>query len=485
MANKKTRGPDKAKTNTDNIVVKRQEDAPDIVKQPPVFTDDSRYLCIASGRQVGIYSIQSGDKVHCLKKHSFDIIGLGIKEENILYLCDTSGDVIEWDIKDGKLLKKTSVAVDGMKKFCSFYYPGNGMFLLSTPAKNTNGSSLWIVNSTSEREIFSEDIRKEPQSVAFGCDQGNGSLVIGALNYQCNGVLVKDMNSGAEKKHMTDKRKFTCIALHKEKLIMATGDISGRILIWHDFVNQIRPVKTVYHWHTLAVSSGEYLYSGGSEKVMVKWRLEAIRIIDSTNKINRAIFGGLVKHDPIRGLEDGESKKESVMPTGLVFDPRTQGIFFNSQAGFLQLFDPLRSSMIFNMDIANRNVLTDERNTIIGNAEVLRVAVSPTGYHDMNLKFWRYDAVQANYELNTDVTMPHHDRITSLAFQPGLLGTEYPCLWTCDVAGDFRKMMPTAASFSEDGSLLAIAFQDTVTSWDPMTINLNTTLSHNLIEGRS
>jgi NET1-associated nuclear protein 1 (U3 small nucleolar RNA-associated protein 17) len=95
------------------------------------------------------------------------------------------------------------------------------------------------------------------------------------------------------------------------------------------------------------------------------------------------------------------------------------------------------------MDIANRNVLTDERNTIIGNAEVLRVAVSPTGewlatlevwsnmsagYHDMNLKFWRYDAVQANYELNTDVTMPHHDRITSLAFQPGLLGTEYPCL---------------------------------------------------------
>ena len=82
---------------------------------------------------------------------------------------------------------------------------------------------------------------------------------------------------------------------------MATGDISGRILIWHDFVNRVRPVKTVYHWHTLAVNSvcfsseglfilifpfyysifnfcfpnhlGEYLYSGGSENVMVKWRL--------------------------------------------------------------------------------------------------------------------------------------------------------------------------------------------------------------------
>ncbi len=102
-------------------------------------------------------------------------------------------------------------------------------------------------------------------------------------------------------RHMTDERKFTCVALHKEKVIMATGDISGRILILHDFVNRVRPVKTVYHWHTLAVNSvcfsseglfilrfpfyycifnfcfpnhlGEYLYSGGSENVMVKWRL--------------------------------------------------------------------------------------------------------------------------------------------------------------------------------------------------------------------
>lgn len=53
--------------------------------------------------------------------------------------------------------------------------------------------------------------------------------------------------------------------------------------------------------------------------------------------------------------------------------------------------------------------------------------------------------------------------------------------WTCDVAGDFRKMTPSALSFSEDGSLLAIAFQDTVTLWDPMTTHLNTTLAHSLV----
>lgn len=175
------------------------------------------------------------------------------------------------------------------------------------------------------------------------------------------------------------------------------------------------------------------------------------------------------------------------------------------------------------MDIANRNVLTDERNQIIGNAEVLRVAVSSNGewlatlevwsnisagYHDMKLKFWYYNAVQSNYELNTDVMIPHNDRVTALVFQPGLLGNENPCLvsigrdhkfkiwrlvddtdiyrqkeaWTCDVAGDFRKLMPTALSFSDDGSLLAIAFQETVTLWDPMTATLSTTLSHPMID---
>lgn len=54
---------------------------------------------------------------------------------------------------------------------------------------------------------------------------------------------------------MTDERKFTCVALHKEQPIMATGDISGRVIIWHDFIDKSRPVKTVYHWHTLPVSA--------------------------------------------------------------------------------------------------------------------------------------------------------------------------------------------------------------------------------------
>ena len=163
------------------------------------------------------------------------------------------------------------------------------------------------------------------------------------------------------------------------------------------------------------------------------------------------------------------------------------------------------------MDVANRNVLTNERFQLIGNAVILRAAVSSDGewlatleswsnaeanYRDTRLKFWRFNIIQSNYELNTDVLMPHEGGgVVSLAFQPGSVGLDWPCLvslgrtdgkfklwqlageggdaslkrtfWTCQIAGDFRKMMPTAQSFSEDGSLLAIAFERTVTLWDP------------------
>lgn len=64
-----------------------------------------RYLCIASGRHVGIYSVESGEKVHSLKEHNFQVIGVAIKDDDVLYSCDSSGAVIEWDFKTGKMLQ--------------------------------------------------------------------------------------------------------------------------------------------------------------------------------------------------------------------------------------------------------------------------------------------------------------------------------------------------------------------------------------------
>ena len=74
-------------------------------------------------------------------------------------------------------------------------------------------------------------------------------------------------------------RKLTCVAGHPEEECVATGDSSGRVLVWKGLLNLPKPIQGTYHWHTLPVTeiafskSGGYMYTGGSECVLVKWNL--------------------------------------------------------------------------------------------------------------------------------------------------------------------------------------------------------------------
>lgn len=48
-----------------------------------------------------------------------------------------------------------------------------------------------------------------------------------------------------------------------------------------------------------------------------------------------------------------------------------------------------------------------------------------------------------------------------------LLSLETIELWTCDSVGFYRDHPAGVARFSEDGSILAVAFGATLTLWDP------------------
>jgi len=133
MANRKTRGVVKYKSE---IVTKKIEDASETVQHPPVFSEDSkwvishwnsyidnnygiiwyivyfRYLCLISGSNIRVYSVESAEKIHTLGNHAADVIGVSIKDGRLVS-CDTSGMVIEWDINNGKALevRKTNLFV--------------------------------------------------------------------------------------------------------------------------------------------------------------------------------------------------------------------------------------------------------------------------------------------------------------------------------------------------------------------------------------
>ena len=82
------------------------------------------------------------------------------------------------------------------------------------------------------------------------------------------------------------------MAIHPNEDCIATGTITGKIIIWYNYLNNkqlngedldykryfnIRPTESVLHWHSLPVLSvsfskeGSILLSGGHECVLVKW----------------------------------------------------------------------------------------------------------------------------------------------------------------------------------------------------------------------
>ena len=65
----------------------------------------NRFVFIPSGCSVEVYSVESGDKIHSLRKHRSAIVGIAVKDEDTLFSCDKSGKVFEWDIKTGEFLK--------------------------------------------------------------------------------------------------------------------------------------------------------------------------------------------------------------------------------------------------------------------------------------------------------------------------------------------------------------------------------------------
>lgn len=75
-------------------------------------------------------------------------------------------------------------------------------------------------------------------------------------------LFVKDMTSNSVRWHKAGTRRFTCVAVHPTEWICATGDDSGRILVWSNLFEKAA-VKTIYHWHTLPVSDLAFSMSGG------------------------------------------------------------------------------------------------------------------------------------------------------------------------------------------------------------------------------
>ncbi|KAI8643939.1 WD40-repeat-containing domain protein [Parasitella parasitica] len=220
----------------------------------------------------------------------------------------------------------------------------------------------------------------------------------------------------------------------------------------------------------------------------------------------------------IQGLQYAQADNAlNPLSTGLIIEPRNHHIVLNGVQGSLQFYNAVADSHVMDLEVVpmNRVVRAGEKEII--HAHVAHVAFLHNGEWmatvdmrddkvttpELFLKFWRWDPDTQGYKLHTRVDYPHIKPITSLIFNPVSrqgpmaittsedktfkvwnlstdLGRSYQngeAAWVCRSVGVYRDSVPCTASFSEDGSILAVAFGQATTIWDPYSNSIQAILA--------
>ncbi|XP_075036118.1 WD repeat-containing protein 75 isoform X2 [Mixophyes fleayi] len=335
------------------------------------------------------------------------------------------------------------------------------------------------------------------------------------------------------------KNTFTVVTCHPTEDCIATGHKDGKIRLWRKFNCKQEYTYFTLHWHHDAVADlsfsvqGTMLFSGGVESVLVQWSYSleqkreflprlgaAIEHISTSsdgslhctshtdNKIT-IIDAGLKVSGIIQGLVKGIKVK-----TGLLFDPRSKSLVLNGKPGHLQFYSLHDDKQLYNLDIVQQefvNQLGLQYMDLVkasfnsnGNwlATVEELQGKGTDTVEGQMKLWEFNEELQSFVLNTTINSPHEDKVTSLTFQcrsdtekdaPTLVSTGDDGLfkvwvvrdnsdiyrqssgWSCDFVGSYHRYKATDCCFSEDGSLLAVGFEEIITIWDSITWDLKHT----------
>nr|CAD7408368.1 unnamed protein product [Timema poppensis] len=534
-----------------------------IVKFSPVFSSDAKTLFLALGNIIRAFSVSTGEHVRDYKGLEARAVGVQFHPNNphLLVALSEQGELAHWRWKTRlppQILNLQNIwenstpngfylvpKGDDQDESCDVYVTcklkSNKYPRLCVYDEKTGESSH--DNLTRNVEVNRHGVYK----IAFG-GQGEDKYFAGIYKKKLYISILKKKTIDIKK--IGGQRSLTCVACHQEHHMIIAGDNTGRILLWQEFFENPNCGSSVYHWHTLPVTDlafsqfGSFFYSGGGERVMVKWTLDSpdqrlylprlpenichlvvapdnlyvaisladngIRVVDSHLKTV-----SIIQHFTWCG--EGEPNNKTWFPAGLNLDPRTKSMVLNGRVGHIQFFNPNTSSLLYNVDITCQNYLTQERNKVIENTDVTKISLSNDSlwlatveqcnnlktHFEIRLKFWNFDEVKQTFCLNTCVDMPHgENKLLDLKIQPitteeqllavttaednkfkvwsleesNTINTKY--IWRCESVGFFRNFPVGEISFSTDGSLLAVAFDSTLTVWVPETNQLKCNLTH-------
>ncbi|XP_024959966.1 WD repeat-containing protein 75 [Cynara cardunculus var. scolymus] len=276
-------------------------------------------------------------------------------------------------------------------------------------------------------------------------------------------------------------------------------------------------------------SDGAYLYSGGKEGVLVVWQLDTgkkkflprigTRLLHFLNSPDPSLSSISCADNRIHILKTPSMeilksisgiKLPSPVPetfrdlcNDFVFDHTAGLVAVRTENYCIQFYSLFDDREISEVQVCERNHQPSDDVTIILNLVALsfegsvmctvetRMAEEGIGGF-ITLKFWECGSQNSDFSLSTVIYEPHREAaVSAIAFHPtrgmavsASYGGDFKVWvgncesqqndkliqrtrWACHAVGSYRKKPMTAAAFSSDGSVLAVAAETVITLWDP------------------
>lgn len=175
---------------------------------------------------------------------------------------------------------------------------------------------------------------------------------------------------------------LTSVTCHPIEELVATGDVTGKILLYRKIFSKCEPMTTLYHWHHTPVNcvtftlSGSHFYSGGQENVLVQWNMHEkedrnyvprmwgtpVHVVIGAENQKVAVAtndNGIQILNPqnnvlavIQNFTWIPNDKTNVpkFPIGLKVCPRTTSLVMNGRIGHLQFYSTNTRNLLFNVN---------------------------------------------------------------------------------------------------------------------------------------
>lgn len=327
---------------------------------------------------------------------------------------------------------------------------------------------------------------------------------------------------GIGKKTFSGGRKNVIVVKNDETAPGVRGeDDAESCSTWHWHPSEVKVLSFS--------SDGAYLYSGGKEGVLVVWQLDTgkqrflprigspltylAESLDPTlssiscadNQIHLLQMPSMEILKSIAGIKlpsllDVEEGSCNVM----AFDYSTGLVALRTETYSIQFYSLFDDREISQVQVCERNHQPGDEITLIVNLLALskdgtkmgtaEVKLSEDGFGGLVcLRFWEAGNRKGAFSLSTVIYEPHSDAgISAIAFNPtrnmavsASHGGDFKIWvrssdlqqkdqvpqkfgWRCNSVGSYKEKPMTAAAFSADGSVLAVAAETVITLWNPL-----------------